>query len=735
MSEKRFRAEYIRYALMRIPQEELQKAERVLDTETGRTRIDARPGKDALSVLERTPEGWIVRFPYRQLKRLYRRRIRVVNETWFAAEKEELSRYLPKGVKYDRFVGLVGVAQILSPKGRIRRDVWRRITGELLLRLPRDSNGKVLVPRELYIVADPNPAGRFLAESLGLSVRALSEQAGSNTQVIVAVPDGDVEELRAEDYGVEAKKFVAATLFNQVYNRVAAVLAKAVDAMGIFPKKRSILKRLRELTGRASGSDLEALREIIRRVEADEDVGEDLLGRIDDRKLRAEVRRVLNTRFLLTDVGRVALLTLALLDDLEHETTLVLRVPELGGEFRVPVNAWILLDDVRRISVRLRAVPEERSDAMHRAVSHDEAVRWLVSRGLSTDDAEQVLERLWLRGYISYPRNAGTGIRDVDAVARALGEMSMSIDESQVERGDEPGLYPLRVWDDLGGVEREFMDWLARRIADRTVPVTIEVEVKRGRERLDYRRWRAVMPVAGAVDGVYVPVGVERGEDGVSLERLVEVAQELGVGTEATRSDVLRRLQELGLISIGERVRLTHNGRILAVLAKAAFPDATDADRVRVVLEEVEERVAAGEPVDKALGDAVRKIVRRPEKFAKAAAERLHGLAVGEEKTTKQFGFVDRVVLYAYLMYLTRGRWPTRRDIARAFIRGGKYDPERFGLLDGSEYFVVVRGKREDSVVYRLSEDGIARAKRLLELAGEGKHITDVYEHLGKQKS
>jgi len=757
--EQQFRAEYIRYALMRLPQQEklrqeLKDAEKIVREETSRKRIDYRPPEEKPSILHREDGHWRVKFPSRILKRMYRGKIRRVDEVWFAAEKEELARYLPPTARrYDRFVRLIGVGKIETAKGRLPKSVWRRLTGELKLDLPRDKEGNVLVPRELWIVADPNPAGSFFAETLGLVVRALDEQYRGETRrekqqslpkvrVVVVRPHGGFVELKSSDYSVDARRFIVRTLFDQVYNRVAGVVAKLVDGLGLFPKKRAVLNRLRGLVDEAGEDDKAVLKRVIRLVEDDRyDEALRVVREIQDGGLRKRARRAVLTRFVLTDVGRVALLTLSLLDDLEHESTLVLRVPELGGEFRLPVNAIVMPDDVGRVRVGLTVEPLE-GGVMHHAVSHDEAVRWLVSRGLSTDDAEMVLERLWLRGYISYPRNNGNAVddRDRDRLAEALGEMGIGIDDGKLDTGGDPGLYPLKLWDSLTGVEREFMDWLAGQVAMQRRRCRVTADVRIGRISVDYRAYTAMLPVSGGVDGVYVPVRVESGVDGVSLERLVEAAQELGVGTEATRSSILGNLRDLGLVSMGERIRLTHNGRIIAVLARAAFPYATDADKVRGVMKDIDEWVKCGDSVDEILARALRRIVVVPEKFVQRAADRLYGFVVPEEETTRDFGFVDRCVLFAYLTYLTRGRWPTRRDFRRTYIRSTNESEikRRFGLLESSGFFEVVPGKRKDSVVYRLNEAGVERARQLYELArrysesgGEkGRHVTDVYEHL-----
>ena len=716
MSEKRIGSELTRYAVIRIPQEkELKDVEKFVEREGSKLPV-IKPGK--FSLLHKTERGYEIRFPRERLKEQFKR-VRKINETWLIAEKEELA---PRGLKYDRFVPLTKVTDIAPPRGRPLKEYARKseeelavriIRGNLVLRLPKQGNN-VIVPREAIIVSDQNPTGHFFSETAALTLKELGAR-----EVEWGYPEQTLKSFNLSDYSVEARKHIVRTLFDQGYNRVASVIAAVIDRLKLYPKKRAIINKLRGFREDYPQYD-KLFADMIKRVREDDMKGAvELAERIDDEKLRKKVKQTLSLPFLFS-AGRTSLLTLALLDDLERENVLVLQLPQ--GEFKLPVSN-IAPDDIERVRVRLSIIPQE-SVSRHYTVSHDEAVRYLVSRGLSTDDAEALLERLWLRGYISYARNAGKGVlaSDTENLRKALEQMGLQIDESKLDT-TQPGLYPRRSWGDLTGVEREFMDWLGQQIATQKVRSKISAGVYIGKQLVDSREYEDVVAVDRAVDGEFEPIRIEKGEDGVPLERLVELAQQLGIGTEATRASVLRALQDAGLITAGERIKLTHNGRIISALAKAAFPNATDADVMRDIIDELYRSVERGEPVDKVLRRAFRRTFVTPETFAKRAAELLSNVKSGSRAGG---GFVDNVISFVYMYHTTavaRGAkrvWPTLRDIARTLINGGHLSDEQRQLLAKSGYFELRRGSRRDSILVVLNDAGLRRAKELLPVEKEG---------------
>ena len=741
MGEKQFRAEYVKFALMELPSLEKLSKEKKQELEkivSGARPPALRPGKVCVYGVE---GGRVrIRFPFRSVKQTYIEH--PVGGTWFFAEKEELAKYLGDGFRYDVFVPLGTVVEIPPPRGRPPEELKEKkvIRGQLVFKgqivhKPKPkSEGKqkkrkkqpiyVKVPDKVVIVADDNPTGRFYGESVALLMRAKDKDPG---EVLFATASQvqrgeEPKPFNMDDWSPGAKKHIARVLFDQAFNEVAAVIAGVVDELGIFPKKRAIIKRLRTLREKASAKDAAVIRQILERVEGgDVESALRLVENIENKETRKAVKRAVEMQFLLTDVGRVGFSLLALLDDLERERRVVVETPT--GEVAIPVS-HIKEGDVERVKVRLQVVPVEPSERLHFAVPHDEAVRWLVSCGLSTDDAEMVLERLWLRGYIPYARNSGEGFikGDAERVAEVLGLYGLDFDVDRYRKGD-PGLYPLGGWGDLTGVEREFMDWLARQVATRKVPAKISARVYVGRDIVDEREYEDVVPVDDVLDGTFEARRVERWDDGVPLSELVKAAQLLGIGTEATRSKILGALEDVGLVTVGEKIKLTHNGRIITTLFRAAFPYAGDYDRVKEVLDEYIRN--AGDDVGGALEEAMRKLLVNRKDWIQFANDYLSDIA-GIPK--KKPGLLDRVVFFCYLWNRVTGGWPTLREVRRRYIRGGGLPEDTRRLLEESGYFEFEPGKRRDSILVVLTPKGLRRARQIEGLVKAGRHVTDVGE-------
>lgn len=558
---------------------------------------------------------------------------------------------LVRALEYDRFVPLTEAVGTT----RYRKSKEGRYNPQLRITLEA-------IPERAVVVSDANEQGRFLAESIA---NYLSEdrRVKSVKFAVAATPEAVRDSLREyaqEDpsgYSEQARFAIVRAIYDAGYNRIADAIENLVERLRLFPKKS-------------------------------------------------------DQPFYLPKRGRVAFHTLLLLDDLETEKTATVNVN--GVNLRIPVSS--IADPTR---ARITINPTAKADFY--AVSHDQAVRWLVERGVSPDDAEMVLERLWLRGVISYPRNNGKAVHpaDLEKVKLALSDLGRTPPSSFFESDSDIGIYLVdgKTARELTGVEREFTEWLADRLSAQSAMGDIKAEFFIGKtgEPVDTRFMENVsLEITEPVDGIFPVIKVENNEDGVPVSRLFEELQRLGIGTEATRAMVLRDLEKAGYITTGERLKLTHNGKVLSTIIRMVYANAGDSDKTREILNRLKKAAKDNEKVDKALRDAWTETFKKREDFLRDVYR-----ALIPPPKKRQLSPVENVALGL----LINGKM-TLRDIRKDVL--GERAWNRLGgknrileMLKTSGYFTIIEGEtpsgkiRRDAITIDLSEKGYRYAVQL----------------------
>jgi len=673
--QKRIMQQLTRYGMLRIPSErKIERAIKELEAEPPRLISE----RGSLIVNGRVMYPWLEK----------RKRGRPgLKQVWVFAEKPELAA----GIKYDKFVPLTQVVRTTRARaGAVR--------GRLVVDLPSKPDK---LPERAVVISDANPVGRFLAESVAnylLERNVDVEFAIASTPKTVKRSLAKYQPLDESGYDPQARFEVLRRIFDAGYTRVGEVIDTLIDKLGLYPKERSIIRQLEEAT--IENPRLRPVLELVKE------------GRLNEAKQELEkhanepgydrAKQALEMKFILAVRGRLGFTTLAILDDMERESVLTLDLGS-GRELKLPASN-VGEDALPYTRVRLGVTPLS-SGQILTAPSHSECIRYLVSRGLSVDDAEAVLERLWLAGAISYPRNEGTGIprTDQDDVISSLKALGVEIPSRPFYIGD-PGVYIVDAEKASGftGTEREFVDWLAKRLSSPVTKARIEADVYIGRELVDRRYYVDNVEVASSIEGWFKPTRIETNDEGVSLEQLVARLQQLEIGTEATRSIVLNDLQNAGLITVGDRIKLTHNGRIVATIVKLALKNATDADVIREIFDKLRTAAERNEDVDRALVEAWKTVFEKRKEFAK----RVYRTLIAGKRRSLTVPEIVAVALYV------RGPM-TLRDIRREVI-GKRWRDNTPELLKASGYFVFLPGDRKDSIIVKLTPQGELAAKTII---------------------
>lgn len=512
------------------------------------------------------------------------------------------------------------------------------------------------VPERAVILSDVNPVGRFLAESVA---NVLVANGVKDVKFAVATERARPVKYKPPDesgYSPEARKEIVRRIYDAGFTRVAMVLEDLLfKKLKLFPKR--------------------------------------------------EEARIFGAR------GRAGILTLVLIDDLSRRRLVTVDVN--GEEMRFPTSSPV-------DPTRARVTIKPKSEPAFRAVSHDEAVTWLVSHGVAPEDAELILERLWLRGVISYPRNNGLRVHpdDVERVRDALRTLGRNVPERFEVSEDDVGLYIVdgKAAQELTGVEKQFVDWLADRLSTQTINAEVSVEFYTGKsdEPVDtyYSDNEVIEASGGLVDGVFPVVDVDRAEGGVPASVLVREMQRLGIGTEATRGRILQKLREAGLITGGEKISITHNGRVVATTVRLVFKNAGDVDAIKRIMAKLERAAVENRDVDRALIEAWRETFRKRDEFLH---ELYRSLLPAEKRVKMSIEEVIAVGLYVH------GDPMSWREIRRLVI--GERRWKRIGFeairraVAESPYFELVQMERRNGRIVegvKLTEEGREFARSII---------------------
>jgi DNA topoisomerase-1 len=312
-------------------------------------------------------------------------------------------------------------------------------------------------------------------------------------------------------------------------------------------------------------------------------------------------------------------------------------------------------DDLRRVdaatveSVRRRT----RTDEPPAPFNTTQFIRAAGSLGYSAQRAMSVAEDLYTAGYVTYPRTDNTVYPDDldprelledlsadrgfgDDAASLLEREEITPTEGDEETTDHPPIHPtgeLPSATDLDEDEREVYELVARRFLATVAPaatwehlrVVAEAggrSLKANGKRLLEAGYHEVYPYASASERV-VPA-VEEGEEldvtDVRLEakrtqpprrygqsRLIETMESMGIGTKATRHDVIQKLYDRGYVE-SDPPRPTRLA-MGVVEAAEAFADRVVSEEMTAQLERDMAAIASGEATLEEVTDESREML------------------------------------------------------------------------------------------------------------------------------